>query len=177
MSTNGTLVYMPSTSGAAGSGIDWLDRSGSLTTLRAEPAQWGAPVFSPNGRLLALDMVTGSSGERHLWLYEWERDAMTRLTVGGIGNNTRAVWAPDGQSLAFMSDRASNRVRNIYWQRADGSGQGVALTDERLSHVAPVKWDHIALTGDYLWSEIERPRERFRPLRTNRFDPTRFHFA
>jgi TnpA family transposase len=54
--------------------------------------------------------------------------------------------------------------------------QGVALTDERLSHVAPVKWDHIALTGDYLWSEIERPRERFRPLRTNRFDPTRFRF-
>ena len=49
-------------------------------------------------------------------------------------------------------------------------GQGVVLTDELLSHVAPVKWDHIALTGDYLWSEIERPRERFRPLRTNRFD-------
>jgi hypothetical protein len=32
-------------------------------------------------------------------------------------------------------------------------------------------------TGDYLWSEIERPRERFRPLCTNRFDPTRFQFA
>jgi hypothetical protein len=56
-------------------------------------------------------------------------------------------------------------------------GQGVALTDERLAHVAPVKWDHIALTGGYLWSEIERPRERFRPLRANRFDPTRFQFA
>ena len=55
--------------------------------------------------------------------------------------------------------------------------QGVALTDELLAHVAPVKWDHIALTGDYLWSEIERPRERFRPLRTNRFDAARFCFA
>ncbi len=30
-------------------------------------------------------------------------------------------------------------------------GQGVTLTDDALSHVAPVKWDHIALTGDYLW--------------------------
>jgi len=56
-------------------------------------------------------------------------------------------------------------------------GQGVVLTDELLSHVAPVKWDHIALTGDYLWSEIERPRERFRPLRTNRFDAASFRFA
>jgi len=44
-------------------------------------------------------------------------------------------------------------------------------------HVAPVKWEHVALTGDYLWSEIERPRERFRPLRTGRFDPARFRFA
>ena len=64
-------------------------------------------------------------------------------------------------------------ARTIHYVR----GQGVELTNERLSHVAPVKWDHIALTGDYLWSEIERPRERFRPLRTNRFDPTRFRFA
>ena len=52
--------------------------------------------------------------------------------------------------------------------------QGVAPTDALLSHVAPVKWDHIALTGDDLWSEVERPHERFRPLRTNRFDPARF---
>ena len=53
----------------------------------------------------------------------------------------------------------------------------VLQTDELLSHVAPVKWDHIALTGDYLWSEIERPRERFRPLRTNRLDAASFRLA
>ena len=59
----------------------------------------------------------------------------------------------------------------------DVQHQGVALSDELLSHVAPVKWDHIALTGDYLWPEIERPRERFRALRTNRADPARFRFV
>jgi TnpA family transposase len=47
--------------------------------------------------------------------------------------------------------------------------QGVSLTDEALSHVAPLRWDHIALTGDYLWSDVEAQRERFRPLRTSRF--------
>ena len=60
--------------------------------------------------------------------------------------------------------------RTVHYVR----GQGVALTDERLSHIAPVKWDHVGLIGDYLWSEIERPRERFRPLRTNRFRPEAF---
>ncbi len=43
--------------------------------------------------------------------------------------------------------------------------QGVALTDEELSHVAPLRWDHIPLAGDYLWSDVEIPPERFRPLR------------
>lgn len=35
---------------------------------------------------------------------------------------------------------------------------------------------HIALTGDYLWNEIDRPLERFRPIRTNRFNPNNFRF-
>lgn len=55
--------------------------------------------------------------------------------------------------------------------------QGVALTDEELSHVAPVRWDHIALTGDYLWSDVDVPRERFRPLRTSSFRPHAFRAA
>ena len=55
--------------------------------------------------------------------------------------------------------------------------QGVDLTDEKLSHVAPVRWDHIALTGDYLWADVDAPRERFRPLRTNRFRPEAFRMA
>ena len=53
-------------------------------------------------------------------------------------------------------------------------GQGVALTDEKLSHVAPVRWDHIVLTGDYLWSDVQTPRDRFRSLHTGRFRPEAF---
>ena len=56
-------------------------------------------------------------------------------------------------------------------------GQGVAITDDALSHVAPVKWDHVGLTGDYLWSDVEIPRQRFRPLRTSRFNPQAFQAA
>ena len=52
--------------------------------------------------------------------------------------------------------------------------QGVDLMDEELSHVAPLRWDHIALTGDYLWADVDAPGERFRPLRTNRFRPEAF---
>ena len=44
-------------------------------------------------------------------------------------------------------------------------GSGVDVPDELLAHVAPLGWEHIGLTGDYLWGEIDKPRERFRPLR------------
>ncbi|MER9363190.1 hypothetical protein NKI70_27215 [Mesorhizobium sp. M0500] len=43
---------------------------------------------------------------------------------------------------------------------------------ELLSEVTPLPLAHIALTGDYLWNEIDRPVERFRPIRANRFSPT-----
>jgi hypothetical protein len=54
--------------------------------------------------------------------------------------------------------------------------QGTVMPDEVLSQVAPLPWAHIALTGDYLWNEIDRPLERFRPIRANRFNPNNFDF-
>jgi len=46
--------------------------------------------------------------------------------------------------------------------------RGVDVSDSLLAHVAPLGWEHIALTGDYLWSTADAP-DSFRPLR----DPTR----
>lgn len=53
-------------------------------------------------------------------------------------------------------DRAARHLRE----------RGIDVPDTLLAHVAPLGWEHISLTGDYLWSEIDKPRERFRPLRT-----------
>jgi hypothetical protein len=66
----------------------------------------------------------------------------------------------------------------VYLSRAVGfaRGQDVAIPDDLLAQVAPLPWSHIALTGDYLWNEIDRPLERFRPIRVNRFNPRNFLF-
>ncbi len=42
--------------------------------------------------------------------------------------------------------------------------QGVTIPDELLAHVAPLGWEHVALTGDYDWN-IARPADGLRPLR------------
>jgi hypothetical protein len=42
--------------------------------------------------------------------------------------------------------------------------QVTVVPDDLLAHVAPLGWEHIALTGDYVWSEV-KPEAGFRPLR------------
>ena len=43
---------------------------------------------------------------------------------------------------------------------------GNAAPDDLLQHVAPLGWNHISLTGDYLWSAINILSGGFRPLNT-----------
>jgi len=44
--------------------------------------------------------------------------------------------------------------------------QGRAIDDTLLRHVAPLGWEHIGLTGDYVWSDADQPRpDALRPLR------------
>lgn len=42
--------------------------------------------------------------------------------------------------------------------------QGTTVPDDLLAHVAPLGWEHIALTGDYVWISPD-PAMPFRPLR------------
>jgi hypothetical protein len=42
--------------------------------------------------------------------------------------------------------------------------QGAAIRDDLLAHVAPLSWEHIALTGDYVWNDGSATPE-FRALR------------
>jgi TnpA family transposase len=36
--------------------------------------------------------------------------------------------------------------------------QGIIIDDEHLRHLSPVGWEHICLTGDYLWNFHHVPR-------------------
>jgi hypothetical protein len=51
-------------------------------------------------------------------------------------------------------DRAVHQLR----------AQGATVPDDLLAHVAPLGWEHIGLTGDYVWS-VPDPAASFRPLR------------
>jgi Tol biopolymer transport system component len=128
VSANGTLVYAPGPSARGDAPIHWMGRDGRATALRAISADWSEPHFDPTGRLLAMDINDGKQTD--VWVYDWARDTLSRLTFDA-GENRNPVWTPDGKRIVFSSNRADGSTPNLYWQRADGTGEVQRLTDSK----------------------------------------------
>jgi eukaryotic-like serine/threonine-protein kinase len=124
VSATGALVYLPGPMKGAGIPIDWMSQDGQTSPLRATRVNWFNPRFSPDGRRLAIEIQEGQSD---IWIYESERDVLTRLTSDPAGDS-KPVWTPDGQRIVFASNRADRSAPNLYWQRADGTGDAQRLT-------------------------------------------------
>ena len=66
-----------------------MDREGKTTPLRTRPANWSNPAFAPEGRRLAVDIFDGK--QLDVWVYEWERDTLSRLTFDPA-DDIKPVW-------------------------------------------------------------------------------------
>jgi Tol biopolymer transport system component len=121
-SQTGTLIYR---SGGAGGGlltVAWLDGAGKVQPLLPKPGAYGRPSVSPDGQRLALDVTEGASSD--IWVYDWQRDTMTRLTFTTTA--LAPVWSPDGRYIAFRALGAGMSVT-----RSDGAGQLQPLTQSK----------------------------------------------
>ena len=93
LSDTGTLAYSRGRNLFDARPMAWMDRSGKLSALRDEPAEWLNPEFSPDGRRIAMDIE--SRGQRDIWVYDWGLDVMTRVTSEPT-NEEFPIWTPDG---------------------------------------------------------------------------------
>jgi serine/threonine-protein kinase len=134
-SDTGTLVYVAG-EGEGDSPIHWLGRDGATTPLRGEPANWFGPRFSPDGDRLALQINDGTQFD--IWIYEWSRDTLTRLTFDPAHDGA-AVWSSDGRHVVFGSTRGEDGVSNLYWRPSDGSGEAGRLTESK-NEQRPSSW-------------------------------------
>jgi hypothetical protein len=78
-------------------------------TRPGDHPQFGAPVFSPDGKLLAVSVW--ADGHRDLWLYLPDGTPWRRLTWDAA-LDIQPVWSADGRTLFFASDRSG--ILNVY---------------------------------------------------------------
>ena len=120
---HGTLVYRRRSGASAMTTLQWVDPTGKKEMLGAKPGGYNSFGISPDGKLVALGVSEGLSSD--IWVYDPQRDAMTRLTFGGRSHRY-PVWSPDGQYIVFGS-----YPTGILQARSDGAGQPQALIEIR----------------------------------------------
>ena len=145
-SQEGTLVYLPSATANPRFTLNWLDRKGETKALRDVPGGYRGLHLAPGGHRLALNIKDGAPGATSdIWVYDWERDAPTRLTFDAA-NEAVPLWSPNGDGLVFNSNREGAGLQNLYWKRADGTGEVQRLTESRNWQI-PSSWHP---TGKFL---------------------------
>jgi Tol biopolymer transport system component len=138
VSRTGTLAYLPGPVGTPGAASSILeaDRAGVVTPSKAAPAPYGHIRASRDGTRLAVDTDDGK--EAFVSIHDVAgTSAPRRLTFAG--RNRLPIWSPDGQRIAYQSDREGDLA--IFVQRADGTGVAERLTkaEKGEAHV-PESW-------------------------------------
>ncbi len=122
VSAAGTLIY---TNGdAKNSRLVWRDRGGGEAVIDSVHAGVLTTVaLSPDGTRAALSRT--ESGGSSVWIEQFGTGALTRLSVNEADAD-RAVWTPDGRSVAYLATRDGHR--RVWVRRADASDTARALS-------------------------------------------------
>jgi Tol biopolymer transport system component len=137
VSATGSLLYVPGPTEGTGTErtIVLATRDGRLTPLATPAGPYVHVRASRDGARLVLDSDDGR--EAIVWIYELAgTSAPRRLTFGG--RNRFPIWSPDGQRVAFQSDREGDRA--IFVQRIDGTGLQRFTTPEKGDEHVPESW-------------------------------------
>ena len=133
---DGTLVYLPG-GAAIGLRLVWVDRAGQEELIDAPARQYRYPRLSPDGARVAVMDV---GGENDVWVWQFARKTLTRLTFDAAADIYPA-WTPDGRRILFSSLR--DKVNAPFWQLADGTG-----TTERLVAGTTAPLDQAVVSPD-----------------------------
>ncbi|MEX0880602.1 MAG: protein kinase [Thermoanaerobaculia bacterium] len=100
-SQEGSVAYE---AGPRNTKVAWFSRGGKELGTVGTPAPVGSVRLAPDGRTVAMHIADTKTGTSDIWLYELSRGVSVRMTLDP-GDDTSPVWAADGRSFFFRSDR------------------------------------------------------------------------
>ena len=134
-STNGMLIHRGAS--APNSDVNVYDRQGRIVRkLALNPGRFEDLSVSPDGKYIAVNR-TSSPTSSDLWLIDIDRAMSSRFTFGA-GEAFAAVWSPDGQRVAFGSNRGGRE--NIYVRSRIGQSAETVLYEANTLFKHPTQW-------------------------------------
>ena len=137
ISDNGRLVYVSGgvmSSFYAPHVLVWIDRQGLEEPIDIPVRPYYAPRLSPDGNRVAVEVQDENTD---IWVHDLVRGTQSRLTFDP-GRDRRPVWTPDGERIAFSSDRGG--LFDVFWKLAIGTGQPELVASASERHLSPSSW-------------------------------------
>jgi dipeptidyl aminopeptidase/acylaminoacyl peptidase len=102
----------------------------------------GAPVVSPDGRLVVFSVTEPSYDEKKesadLWIAPADGSAKPRRLTAGKAAESGARFSPDGRRIAFSAKRDDDEVSQIYVLDVGQGGEAQRVTASPLAARGPV---------------------------------------
>lgn len=110
---------------------------------------YASPKLSPDGKRLAVFSDGPGEGESDLWVVDLASEQASRLTFSP-GVDRYPIWSPDGDRLAFQTDR--NGVFDLWVRSAGGGGAERALFESTTNWKIARSW----VAGYLAFETVER---------------------
>jgi Tol biopolymer transport system component len=130
VAADGTLLYQEGGMALIDEPVQlvWRDRKGKTLGSIGQPQNViRSPALSPDEKRVATQSVETYGFA--IWIHEVDRPVKTRLTSATLQVSENwemgPTWSPEGDRLAFSTERP----RNVFVRRSDGTGEPVQLTD------------------------------------------------
>jgi eukaryotic-like serine/threonine-protein kinase len=148
-SDSGLLVYFQNAS-AAKRPLVWLNTDGKQVEAAPED-NYAEIALAPGQGRVAVAREEMNANNYDIWVREFERGVMTRLTFNAAQEHL-PLWSPDGKQVVFASNR-DGAVVQIYRKDASGTGMEERLTDGPTNKF-PLDWSK---DGKYLLYREDNP--------------------
>jgi serine/threonine protein kinase len=117
--------------------LAWFDRQGNRLESVPAPDSSQSPEISPDGGRVVVERRMDESGARDLWMVDLLRGSAARFSFGQ-GDESDAVWSPDGTRVAFRSNQGEKGA--VFVKSAESAGREERLTALPEEDLIPDSW-------------------------------------